>query len=555
MTLHKIYILFLALLLTGISGDLFAQKKLLTESSSAASDQQVNEKVLRKQKEKSKNGAVKIFDFSKDALEDNSIEIEIIKGEPVVYFKDEVEIIGPENVVWYGHSITGSTATLVYLNGDLSGTIIIGNKKYALSPLGKGKCSVYEVDDTKFPDDHSKDDKSLKPSKRDESTGSALEDAGGNCSVRILVAYTAAAQTGAAGIGYSDFKLFAQQCIANTNQTYINSQVAHRVSLAATIKVSYTESGSFATDVNRLQATADGYMDNVHTYRNIYTADMCALIIDNSSACGRAYDIGVTATGAFVTAHYDCCLGNYSFAHELGHLYGCRHNPEEDGTLTPFAYGHGYNNIPAGWRTVMAYNVAATPTTRLPYFSNPNITYGGLAMGDATRRDNARVLNERDITMAGFRSPSSTLTINSTGNLLSGETGDAVANTQIVLAAGFKASSGSIFKASVGTCVTTFRWAAANSGSAENAAIEADRINVFPNPGNGLININLNYPETREVKISVVNSVGLKVFDKNMGNITSSVESIDLSNQTAGIYLITVEADGEIETRQVGITR
>lgn len=547
-----------AFVLVLFAQDLFAQQKLLIPVSNEDADSRIDkamERVVENQKAKSKSGRVELFEFNKGALQGSSIEIQIA-GVNITLAKDEVVVNGPEEITWYGHSDDGSTAALVYLNGDLSGTIISRGKKYALSPLGKGKCSVYEVDESSFPKDHPENEKDHAPATNDASPSFDLEDATGVCNVRVLVAYTPAAQTGAASIGYSDMKLFALQSIANANQTYINSLVGHRLFLAATIRVTYTESGSFATDVNRFQATADGYMDVVHTYRNIYTADMCALMINNSSACGRAYGIGVSATGAFCTVHYDCALGNYSFAHELGHLYGCRHNPESDNTSTPFAYGHGYNNVPAGWRTVMAYNDGATSTTRLPYWSNPNVFYGGLPMGIAATRNNARVLNERDVTMAGFRSPSATLTINSNGALRSGETGDAVATTKVVLSPGFVARSGSSFKATVGNCTSTFRLADAglsDLNSSSNDVVSA--VSIYPNPNNGNFKVGFNYGVNKQVKISVVNSLGNEIYSKDLGLIDSAEERLELDALPPGLYLVNIDADGDIETKQIMLVR
>jgi hypothetical protein len=221
--------------------------------------------------------------------------------------------------------------------------------------------------------------------------------------VRLLVAFTPAAESGAVGLGYSNIKLFIQQVISETNQTYLNSRVGHRVSLAAAIRVSYSETGNFDTDLSRFRSTSDGYMDEVHTYRNRYTADVGVLLLDNASFCGLVSGIGSSASTAFCAVHFSCALGNYTFRHEIGHLHGCRHNPESDGTLTPYAYGHGFCYGPGNWRTIMSYPSCGSSPTRLPYWSNPSVTYGGIAMGTDARHNNGRVLNETADILAGYR--------------------------------------------------------------------------------------------------------------------------------------------------------
>ncbi|MBE9048795.1 hypothetical protein IQ255_31235, partial [Pleurocapsales cyanobacterium LEGE 10410] len=42
---------------------------------------------------------------------------------------------------------------------------------------------------------------------------------------------------------------------------------------------------------------------------------------------------------------------------------------------------------------------------RIPYWSNPDENYNGVAMGTSSWNDNARVWGERAATIAGFKSP------------------------------------------------------------------------------------------------------------------------------------------------------
>ena len=76
--------------------------------------------------------------------------------------------------------------------------------------------------------------------------------------------------------------------------------------------------------------------------RATLAADVGVLLINNASACGLASGIGSTAATAFAAVYWDCATGYYSFAHEIGHLHAARHDPENDPTTTPYAYGHGY---------------------------------------------------------------------------------------------------------------------------------------------------------------------------------------------------------------------
>src|SRR5690606_20416486 len=100
------------------------------------------------------------------------------------------------------------------------------------------------------------------------------------------------------------------------------------------------------TDKDRLVGTSDGYMDNVHTLRSQYGADIVVLIVNDSPfLCGVAATIKAGVNNAFAVVIDHCAVGNYSFAHEIGHLAGARHDDDSDDD--PYDYGHGFSYGPA----------------------------------------------------------------------------------------------------------------------------------------------------------------------------------------------------------------
>jgi hypothetical protein len=289
-------------------------------------------------------------------------------------------------------------SVILVRNGDkITGNVRVGGQLFKVRPLHDARHVIVEADENAMPLDHPPADyrKLFEDAMPMPMTTKATA---ANTVIRVLVNYTASAASAS-----GDINGLINLAVAESNQGYTNSGVQITLQLAAKSQVTYTQSGSFNTDLTRYRGTSDGYMDTIHSQRNTNTADVAVLLINNSSSCGLASAIGATASTAFAVAHWDCATGYYSFAHEIGHLQSARHDPANDPTNTPYAYGHGFQSTAGGWRTIMAYACSSTSCTRINYWSNPNKTYGGRAMGTASRNDNARVLNNTRATVAAFR--------------------------------------------------------------------------------------------------------------------------------------------------------
>ncbi len=287
-----------------------------------------------------------------------------------------------------------STLMLARNDDRITGTLRVAGQLYNIRPLNDGQHAIIEVNESLAPPDHPREFDSLPAIDVSRSQGPEIRAVS---TIRVLVAYTPAARTAS-----GDITGLISLAVAETNQGYVNSGVEISMIRAVSTQVTYTESGSFSTDLARFRGTSDGYMDSIHSTRNTYTADVAVLLINNSSSCGLASGIGSTASTAFAAAHWSCATGYYSFGHEIGHLQSARHDPVNDPTNSPYAYGHGYQYATGGWRTIMAY-ACPSSCTRLNYWSNPGKTYGGVPMGTTTKHHNQRVLQNTKATMAAFR--------------------------------------------------------------------------------------------------------------------------------------------------------
>ncbi|KAG1244734.1 hypothetical protein G6F68_015332 [Rhizopus microsporus] len=125
--------------------------------------------------------------------------------------------------------------------------------------------------------------------------GIAQASSGTPATIRVLVVATNAAVAAYGG----NMQSLVQLAVAESNQGYVNSNVGITMQLAGYETTSYTESGSFDTDLARFRGTSDGYMDSIHTSRNSTAADVGVLLINNTAYCGLASGIGSTASTAF----------------------------------------------------------------------------------------------------------------------------------------------------------------------------------------------------------------------------------------------------------------
>lgn len=451
---------------------------------------------------------------------------------------------------------------ITYFQEQISGNLNYDDKVYALSPLGKDFCMIYEIDFSQFPPDHPADFKEQERKKGSDMESNLLS---AETRVRLLVAYTAGAEAGALALGFTNMTLYVQSAIGETNQSYINSNISHRVELAASIRVNYVETSSQSTDLSRFRNTSDGFMDEVHIYRSMYSADVCVLIVDNAENCGLASGISSTSSTAFCVAHFDCVLGNYTFGHEIAHLHGCRHNQQDDPNNSPFAYGHGYCFPAGGWRTIMAVNQTCDDAnlTRIQHYSNPFVNFGGAATGTSATNDNASVLNQTVETIAGFSVATGIISLTSAHSLVDEEMGTAIATEKIVLSPGFTVLTNSEFRAKISSTDAVSRIASQGNKVNEirNALdyteinnVEKDGISIYPNPANDNLSIKGKLDKQQSsVQIHLYDMYGNVLQEAYLKNISELDYVLSTERINSGIYLLTIEMNHKIFKHKVVI--
>lgn len=330
-------------------------------------------------------------------------------------------------ISWIGHleGIDDSRVVLVSGKGVLVGSVVEPAGTYRVRYAGGRVHVVEEIDPSALPDDGEPLTTPWVPRPAGDGEADApapslfaTKAAENGSTLDLMVVYTAAARTAAGGT--TGMQNWIALGVTETNQSFANSNVIPRLRLVHTAEISYTESGSTATDLPRLRNPSDGYMDVAHTLRNTYDADMVQLIVNYApDACGRAYLMPGANNrdfekDAFGVVRRDCVSPTYSFGHELGHTMGCNHAPGDDNPVLQGAYSYsfGYRNPSQLFRTIMAYACTGATCPRVLQWSNPAVTYNGLVTGTSTQNNASSINNVRGI-VANFRQAGSPYTYGS----------------------------------------------------------------------------------------------------------------------------------------------
>ncbi len=317
------------------------------------------------------------------------LTLNLFADEVITAVFDRLEQNLSGSISWIGH-VAGeaqSSVILVSHGGVLQGKIAYPGATYRVKYVQGTLHQIARLNEAAYVD-HEEAVPEIAPDPRFRRALTAVASDDGSV-VDLMVVYTAAMR--AANGGTAAVEAQIDLAVAEANLAYSNSSVNQMLHLVHTAEVAYTESGDSNTDLSRLQGTGDGYMDDVHIWRNTYHADFVELVTDGAG-CGLGYlQSGAPDPSfqsiAFSQARDDCLTGNYTLPHEVGHNMGLRHDWYVDSSVTPAAHAHGYAHVAGSWRTVMAYNDLCVANggscTRLPYFSNPTISYNGSPMGVA----------------------------------------------------------------------------------------------------------------------------------------------------------------------------
>jgi hypothetical protein len=233
--------------------------------------------------------------------EQPSIVIKLADGIRVVANAEKIIEHTTKDYTWYGLLSGSDVPVFLSVSEDhVTGMIHTDDAVFSIEPIGEGLNALIQLDQSAYPPDEppgfdEESDAAGKQGfndrfeKENEMQVSLVQS---NPVIDLLIVYTQAAANASGNI-----TSLINGSIDASNMTLSNSIVPASVVKVHQAQVTYTESGNADTDVNRLAGTSDGYMDNVHSLRNQYYADVVVLIVSNLNSCGIAHFINASVRG------------------------------------------------------------------------------------------------------------------------------------------------------------------------------------------------------------------------------------------------------------------
>jgi hypothetical protein len=83
----------------------------------------------------------------------------------------------------------------------------------------------------------------------------------------------------------------------------------------------------------------------------------------------------------------------------------------------------------------------------------------------------------------------------------------------------------------------------------ENVA--SNSVSVYPNPTNGILSVKIDNLQLNNATIKVINLSGQTVYANTLRTFANATTSIDLSNQSNGVYFVQIVSDKQVITKRV----
>lgn len=318
------------------------------------------------------------FEEERKLITDSTLTLQLFNDVSVNLIIESI-IPGEDSTeVWTLHSDNPyyGTATIILSAGAVYARIQIHTTVYEVFPVGKNIVRIREIDQTKFPQEAPPIEKKANAKTQIVKT---LRDS--NTITVLVVAPTPVYSVYCSNILGIDIKKILEAAYTDNLKKVFNNMQSTGVN--AVVKFACYPykpvGGDLTTDLTWVSSNS-----GVAALRDQYKADLVCLLVPDATVCGRGYvNYPVESSDAdrgFCVVRTSCAIDNFSFAHELGHNMGMRHDRETDGAYSSATcnYGSVFKikvkqpfNLTFTARSVMTYGSACNDCPRLGLYSNP----------------------------------------------------------------------------------------------------------------------------------------------------------------------------------------
>lgn len=525
-----------------------------------------------------------------ESFNDGSVKIEFM-GNSSVAKKTRNELhVAEKGFSWFGQLSDGTGIFFTVIDNQVASKFYMGSTPCLIIPFNNDTHLLItynaDIDNAICGTPEEKNDSQLNEKNNLENNLSAISD--DNCTMRVLLVVTAQAEP---EIPMS-LELASRMLQDETNLAYEQSLINLRMEVARVVRTNYVEtinfsnataygsSSSYPDDLLNL-SSGSGLLNNIPVLRNQYSADVVAMVRSASTSFsqgfyGIAFGIprgssAINADNGFALVSTEFIIGGrFTFAHEIGHIQGARH--DNDNSSPNYARGFIFSSSGVSNRTIMAVGGNCNPSTgcRVQFFSNPSVTLNGLPIGVTNERDNARRINETSSQILANRITNTNLsllaetfengilarhlatqTISTNNNPVIALPNSRVsmrAGYSITLLPGFTASTGCTFSAYISTCSfqsssSFFRQSGIvpeNNTNVQNnfdLIEEGTHYHAYPVPVDNILNIT--HPKTSKV-LFLYDLMGKLLIQKETD--ASGSTTLELKGLLPGVYLLQIDS-------------
>jgi hypothetical protein len=318
-----------------------------------------------------------------------------------IYQTSEVDYKNEQNYFWYGRNNINneaenySTVSITKVNGVFSGNISFENNSFEIHDLSDGLICISEL---------KMDNMNAHECATGREATPILKTTRGPCAAeetRILVIYN----NDALSVN-GNMQALSQEGVYQLNNIWSQSSIPNNATLAGVQFFNFQRSAFPLDDINNIPN-----INQIQDLRVQFNADIVVLMIGlpyqspYGEINGIVPVIGGGANDAFcIVSAATATTGRRTFAHEITHIYGGRHDDPCDNTQTN-AHGLIFEARSCWFckkkprYTLMACMASGS---RIDYISNPSIEFLNKPTGTTSANNSAEVIS-RINTVANFR--------------------------------------------------------------------------------------------------------------------------------------------------------